>query len=70
MFKLSEDLKNEFKVIVSSNKKYLNYYTISSYNTIEEAKRNMDQDISKFRIKNPEMWKISYPKYHAVIREN
>lgn len=68
MFKLPNNLKNEFKVVVSTNKNYLNYSIVSSYGTLQEAKNNMDQDIAKYRMKNFEMWKRCYPKYHAVIR--
>ena len=70
MFKISDSLKNEFKVVVSTNKNYLNYSIVSSYTTLQEAKNNMDQDIAKFRMKNFEMWKANNPRYHAVIRVN
>lgn len=70
MFKLAENLNNEFKVIVSSNKNYLNYNIISSYKTLDEAKENMNKDISKYRVHNIEWWRASNPKYHAVIKIN
>ncbi len=68
MFKLAENLKNEFKIVVSSNKNYSNYNIISSYKTLDEAKENMNKDISKYRMNNIEWWRASKPRYHAVIR--
>lgn len=68
MFKLAENLNNEFKIVISSNKNYSNYNIISSYKTLDEAKENMNQDIAKYRMKNFEWWKSSKPRYHAVIR--
>lgn len=70
MFKISDSLKNEFKVVVSTNKNYLNYSIVSSYETLQEAKNNMDQDIAKYRMKNFEMWRASNLRYYAVIRIN
>lgn len=70
MFKIADNLNNEFKIVISSNKNYFNYNIISSYKTLEEAKQNMNQDIAKYRMNNNEWWRVSNPKYHAVIRAN
>ena len=57
-----------YQNIVSSSEEFHVYWIVGEYENLDEAMKNLNDDINKFRKQYPKFWKREYPTHSATIK--
>ena len=58
-----------FQIIVSNSEVFNTYYIVSSYDTLDKAEQNYEQDIQKFRTEHRQFWLSECYGHEAIIKD-
>ena len=57
-----------YQNVVSSSEVFHVYWIVGEYNDLDEAMKNLDEDVEKFKKQYPKFWKREYPTHWATIK--
>ena len=57
-----------YQNVVSSSEVFNVYWIVGEYNDLDEAMKNLDEDVEKFKKQYPKFWKREYPTHWATIK--